>query len=155
VRCGLVEYVEAKVNKGCLTQQIRNKVRPLLQDATDFNMRWKTECHDSVPSIKMVTCLLDRGADPNFLLPDVRTTEAKALCDSYPILTKPQPQVDLSLPPPTSGPENIISVESSKDSNARVPVLKVTKSDMPPPTVWGQTLLHVYENYDRTTIQAP
>ena len=69
VRYGVVEYVQAKVNKGCLAQQIHNKVWPLLRDATWVNARWKNECRDTVPSIDMIACLLDRGADPNFQLP--------------------------------------------------------------------------------------
>lgn len=66
VRYGVVEYVEAKVNQGCLVQNIRNKVWPLIRDATHVNARWKSECHDAVPSVEMIACLLNRGADPNF-----------------------------------------------------------------------------------------
>jgi hypothetical protein len=69
VRYGVVEYVEAKVNQGCLVQQIHNKVWPLIRDATHVNARWKSECHDAVPSVEMIACLLNRGADPNFLIP--------------------------------------------------------------------------------------
>lgn len=68
VRYGFVEFVEAKANHGCLVQDSRNKVWPLLADATYVNSVW-TEYHDTVPQLDMIICLLRKGADPNFIVP--------------------------------------------------------------------------------------
>jgi hypothetical protein len=95
VRYGVVDYVQAKVNRGCLVQRIsmkppplsRNLVRlynqsknnttsyptgiwPLLQDSVHPSTLWSIGFHDSVPSLEMIECLLNHGANPNHLFHD-------------------------------------------------------------------------------------
>jgi hypothetical protein len=74
IRYGVVEYVEAKVTKGCLLQWsgeqhfvLRNGIRvyPLLLDAVTTSDAWRKEYRDRVPDPAMVQCLLRKGADPN------------------------------------------------------------------------------------------
>lgn len=69
VRYGIVNFVEAKANQGCLVQDSDNKVWPLLLDAIRVDSQWQTYCHDTVPHLEMITCMLKKGADPNFLIP--------------------------------------------------------------------------------------
>jgi hypothetical protein len=64
IRYGIVDYAEARVNQECF-QQSPVSGWSLLLDATYFNFRWQTECHDAVPSLDIVKCLLNRGANPN------------------------------------------------------------------------------------------
>lgn len=72
VRYGIIEYVQAKANQGCLVQNFRNKVWPLLFDAIFVDYRWRNKYHDTVPHLEMITCLLKKGADPNFSIPGSR-----------------------------------------------------------------------------------
>jgi len=65
-RFGILSYLRAKVNQGCLVQGISNKwdiepvmsctIRPLLFDAID----------EEIPNPTIVKLFLERGADPNF-----------------------------------------------------------------------------------------
>ncbi|KUJ13754.1 uncharacterized protein LY89DRAFT_752926 [Mollisia scopiformis] len=100
VRYGGVEYVDAKVNRGCFVQRSpmtsmqtlslediigvqslnersrelyfrrQSHIWPLLQDAVHFDSRWATEYQDSVPSFEMMECLIGHRADANYLFYD-------------------------------------------------------------------------------------
>ena len=69
VRYGIVEFVEAKSNQGCLVRDTQNGLWPLLVDAISVSHQRRSEYHDTVPHLDMVICLLKKGADPNFLIP--------------------------------------------------------------------------------------
>lgn len=79
VRYGIVDFVEAKANSGCLVQNFSNTLWPLLLDAIDVNM--PTEYHDKVPHLDMITCLLRKGADPNLIIPINRTSMTMSVWD--------------------------------------------------------------------------
>ena len=66
VRYGIVDYVAARANRGCLVQHFRNGVWPLLLDAIYVDLRDSIGMADTVPLIDMIACLLKKGADPNY-----------------------------------------------------------------------------------------
>lgn len=68
VRYGIVDYVEARANRGCLVQHFRSGIWPLLIDALNVDLRDAIGFADTVPNIEMIACLLKKGADPNYSL---------------------------------------------------------------------------------------
>lgn len=69
VHSDIVKFVEAKANQGCLVQDSRDRVWPLLWDATGVSHGCQHLYLNTVPRLDMITCLLRKGADPNFLIP--------------------------------------------------------------------------------------
>ena len=68
---GIVEYVEAKANPGCLcilptSYNNQNTTRPLLRDAISVKSGRHTQGRDAVPHLETIRCLLRKGADPNY-----------------------------------------------------------------------------------------
>jgi hypothetical protein len=70
VRYGVIEYVKAKAERGCLVKRPgippgeRSLKWPLLYDSFEIDSHW---AHASaLPSPEMVQCLLNLGADPNY-----------------------------------------------------------------------------------------
>lgn len=72
VRYGIVEYVQAKAEPGCLVRNLYHELWPLLFDAIDVNSSWRNKYRENVPHLEMITCLLRKGADPNFLISRVK-----------------------------------------------------------------------------------
>lgn len=66
VRYGIIEYVKAKANRGCLVQCYAIGVWPLLYDALTPDPDGVFRPLNEVPSLDMINCLLSKGADPNF-----------------------------------------------------------------------------------------
>ena len=66
VRYGIVEYIEAKANQGCLVQHFRIGVWPLLLDAVYVDPKDKIGLSNAAPRLDIISCLLKKGADPNY-----------------------------------------------------------------------------------------
>ena len=66
VRYGIVEYIEAKANQGCLVQHFRAGVWPLLLDAVSVDPNGIIGPPNAAPRVDMISCLLNKGADPNY-----------------------------------------------------------------------------------------
>ncbi|KAH0559273.1 hypothetical protein GP486_004211 [Trichoglossum hirsutum] len=129
VRYGVVEYVEAKVNQGCLVQQVRNRIWPLLLDATYADSRWQIECHDAVPCLDMIACLLNKGADPNYLVPyrvgSVWVQILESILEDF----------DVTLKPPWAAIARLM-IEHGAEVNKSVIDLLIMKRYNLPPRDW-------------------
>ena len=66
VRYGIIEYIEAKANQGCLVQHFRTGVWPLLLDAVYVDSNGIIGPPNAAPRLDMISCLLKKGADPNY-----------------------------------------------------------------------------------------
>lgn len=66
VRYGIVEYIEAKANQGCLVQHFRTGVWPLLLDAVYVDPNGIIGPSNAAPRLDMINCLLNKGADLNY-----------------------------------------------------------------------------------------
>jgi NACHT domain len=72
---GIVPYVESNIKPGCLIQNFSNgsgdtshctaKIHPLLLDALNRYRPWSQQPQE--PVLEIIACLLQRGADPNFV----------------------------------------------------------------------------------------
>lgn len=76
----VTEYIEVRAMQGCLVQQPNNKIWPLLADAICVCVLRMSEPYAMPTSVAMIKCLLDKGADPNFLIPSSTDGARGSLC---------------------------------------------------------------------------
>ncbi len=73
VRYGFVDYVDAKVNKGCIVLCSQSEEWPLLLDAIYADEKHTFGPADTIANPEMIACILKHGADPNYPLARIST----------------------------------------------------------------------------------
>jgi hypothetical protein len=117
----------------------------------------------AIPSIKMITCLLERGADLNFQLPpmpepDVQAPDTLVKPESSPfsrpsrLYGRPRQNSGLKALTTALSPPGTISIDENGDLDLPVQVID---RNMPGLRVWRKTLVHIYANYDKDSIFLP